>query len=166
MDGLKWLDEYREGEDAREQPVNPYGAGQKPAASAQAAPSAYIPPPPDLSGVPNPTLDVQRDKIDDVVIVAVLLLHRPGGITNGEAILDGMVVKGRKFSVMNLRSRLSDLRKILGDSADCPRLIMWQQEETMKGKCKRYFLSVDGRRAIKDWLLTSAGGHPQHGVML
>lgn len=113
-----------------------------------------------------PTLDGAKEKIDDVVIVAVILLHRGSvGVTNLEAVREPIEVDGRFFDVANLRSRLSDLRKILGDSAEFPRMIMWRQEETKKGKCKRYYLSAEGHRRVMDWLLVGAGGLPQPGIV-
>lgn len=115
-------------------------------------------------------LDLSMTMIEDIVVAGVFLLARGDeGLTAGEAVREGMTFwngeVSRLFIIHNLRSRLSDLRKIFHDSADAPRYILYRKEHTQKGSCKRYYLSPEGRDKMTWWLTQGRSGKPQLGIL-
>ena len=121
-----------------------------PAAARPPAPAAAAP-----AGAENfPVLTIGRLP-EDVVLTALILLRVGNkGITNGEAMVAGVDYPGldKPLVVHNLRSRLTDLRRELGDDAKNPRLICYDSEPTARSACRRYFLSAAGREKVWAWV--------------
>ena len=103
-----------------------------------------------------PDIRAIRD-LDDMEKTALMLLSvGRAGMTDGDAYDPGVDYASSgsvmRLKVKNLRSRLSDFRRLFNDSAENPRLIDFLWKKTGNGSCKHYFLTADGRAKFERYI--------------